>query len=145
MSHQALRIGALTERIGRLLTTDSYSAGLLPVHWETLHYLRDANRFSRTLAAVTAYLGLTKGTVSQTLKTLEGKGLVSKEIDPGDRRSKRLALTRPGEQMLKHDPLTDLCAAIDELPGELRECLETGLRQLLNNRLNAQQRAAFGQ
>ena len=51
------RIAALIERIGRLLTADSHASGLLPVQWEVLRYLRRANRFSRTLAALTAYLG----------------------------------------------------------------------------------------
>jgi len=77
----AEHIAALIERIGRLLSTDAHAAGLLPVQWEVLRYLRRANRFSRTPAALTAYLGLTKGTVSQTLRALEGRGLVRKRVD----------------------------------------------------------------
>ena len=52
------RIAALIERIGRLLSTDAHAGGLLPVQWEALRYR--ANRFSRTPAALTAYLGLTR-------------------------------------------------------------------------------------
>ncbi len=80
------RISALLERIGRLLTTEAHAEGLLPVHWETLRYLQRANRFSQSAAALTAYLGLTKGTVSQTLGTLDNKGLIKKNVDRRDRR-----------------------------------------------------------
>ena len=85
------RIAALIERIGRLLSTDAHAGGLLPVQWEALRYLGRANRFSRTPAALTAYLGLTKGTVSQTVHVLEAKGLVTKQVDPADRRGRRLS------------------------------------------------------
>ena len=55
-------------------------------------YLRDPwvaengrNRHHTTRLRLTAYLGLTKGTLSQTLSTLEAKGLVTKQVDPVDR------------------------------------------------------------
>ena len=144
-TEQADRIAALTERTGRLLTTASHAEGLLPVHWETLRYLESANRFSRTPLAVSAYLGLTKGTVSQTLSALEAKGLIAKETDPKDRRSKRLSLSRKGRRLLRRDPLGVLTTEIDALSLELREGLENGLTQILLNRLAAQNRAPFGQ
>ena len=59
-------VAALIERLGRLTTTEAHAEGLLPVQWEVLRYLDRANRYSRTAVALTAYLGITKGTVSQT-------------------------------------------------------------------------------
>ena len=106
------RIAALIERIGRLLSTDAHAGGLLPVQWEALRYLGRANRFSRTPAALTAYLGLTKGTVSQTVHALEARGLVTKQVDPVDRRGRRLSLSPAGRTLLMRDPLVETVTAI---------------------------------
>ncbi len=62
-------------------------AELQPVQLSALHYLARCNRYSDTPLGVTEYLGLTKGTVSQSLKVLEGRGLISKLPDARDRRS----------------------------------------------------------
>ena len=139
------RIAALIERIGRLLRTDAHAGGLLPVQWEALRYLDRANRFSRTPAALTAYLGLTKGTVSQTLNALEAKGLIVKQVDPGDRRSRRLSLSPAGRTLLERDPLAATVAATRRLSGPQRAALARGLESILSSRLDARQRNPFGQ
>jgi MarR family transcriptional repressor of emrRAB len=76
------------------------SAGLLPVQLAILGYLRDANRYSNTQQALTEYLGLTKGTVSQSLKVLEERGWLVRQGDTVDRRSVRLGLSAAGLAML---------------------------------------------
>jgi DNA-binding MarR family transcriptional regulator len=76
-----------------------------------LRYLNRANRFSRNPAALAAYLGATRGTVSQTLMALESKGLVTKETDARDRRSVRLALTEAGTARLAGDASVDFAKA----------------------------------
>ncbi len=146
MAHaQSERTAALIERLGRLVSREAHADGLQPVQWEALRYLAKANRFSRTAAAVTAYLGLTKGTVSQTLKALESKGLIRKQVDPKDRRSNRLALTPRGRRHLARDPLQETVAALAKLPEGTRRSLDRGLEQLLTTRLEAQGRRPFGQ
>jgi len=139
------QIAALIERIGRLLNTDAHAEGLLPVHWEALRYLERANRFSTTAAALTAYLGLTKGTVSQTLNALEARGLVKKRADKKDRRSKQLSLTAKGAKLLAIDPLDDTVEAIDQLTDSAQQSLARSLKAMLSHRLDAQQRQPFGQ
>ena len=141
----AEHIAALIERIGRLLSTDAHAAGLRPVQWEVLRYLHRANRFSRTPAALTAYLGLTKGTVSQSLRALEGKGLVRKRVDPVDRRSKRLSLSQGARRLLREDPLAETAAATGHLSGPQREALARALEAILSARLEARNRQPFGQ
>ncbi len=141
----AQHIAALIERIGRLLSTEAHAEGLLPVQWEALRYLDKANRFSRTAAALTAYLGLTKGTVSQSLNTLEAKGLVKKLVNRKDRRSKHLSLTAKGQKLLLRDPLNVTVAVLDELEGVPQRTLTTALESLLTSRLGAQGRQPFGQ
>lgn len=141
----AEHIAALVERLGRLLASEAHAEGLLPVQWEALRYLHKANRFSRTAAALVSYLGITKGTVSQTLKTLEAKGLVKKRVDATDRRSNHLSLTARGRRLLGKDPLATTIAAIDELGSPAQRSLSGGLDALLTARLNAQDRQPFGQ
>lgn len=48
-----------------------------PTHLSALRYLARCNRYSNTPLAVTEYLGLTKGTVSQSLKALRPTALSS--------------------------------------------------------------------
>jgi DNA-binding MarR family transcriptional regulator len=67
------------------------------------------------LAALTEWLGSTKGTVSQTIGVLERKGLVAKRGDPDDRRRVHLQLTRAGQRVLQGaDPPPLLARAIAE-------------------------------
>ena len=143
-SDSAERVAALIERIGRLITADAHEEGLQPVQWEALRYLTRANRFSKTAAALTAYLGLTKGTVSQTLKVLEAKELLCKHVDRKDRRSNRLSLTPKAQRLMRNDPLVGIQRAIDALPASTRRLLARGLEAVLSNRLAARNRQPFG-
>jgi len=139
------RTAALIERVGRLLSTEAHAEGLLPVQWEALRYLQRANRFSTTASAMTAYLGLTKGTVSQTLKALETRRLVKKRVNTKDRRSNHLSLTVKGRNLLGRDPLVATVAALDDLNLSTQSALDNGLQTLLSARLAAQDRQPFGQ
>jgi|SRR5690554_744564 len=143
--YDARNITAIIERLGRLLGNDAHTTGLLPVHWETLRYLERANRFSRNSTALTAFLGSTKGTVSQTIKTLERKGLLNNQPDSRDRRRNQLSLTAKGERFLSEDPFIEWQQAVEELPESIRAPLATGLQRLLSKRLDANERRPFGQ
>lgn len=95
----------LIERISTLLRAEQrkkYSAlGLQPVHVQTLDYLASCNKFSDTPAALTDYLGLTKGTVSQTLQVLVRKGFIEKKQDNADKRIVHLRVLPAGEELLQ--------------------------------------------
>ena len=60
--------------------------GLQPVHFQVLHYLSRCNKYSNTPAAVANYLGMTRGTVSQSLIILDKKGYIGKTPDAADKR-----------------------------------------------------------
>ena len=94
----------LVERLGNLMRTELRKAGsdesLQPVHLQALIYLGKANRYSNTPQALADYLGLTKGTVSQTLLLLDRRGLIERFEDEIDRRVVRLRLSSAGEQLL---------------------------------------------
>jgi DNA-binding MarR family transcriptional regulator len=101
------------ERLTRLIRADEHTGDLNPAQWSALRYLSRCNRFSNAPAALTRYLGATKGTVSQTLIALERKGLIEKSVRPGEARSVILSLTEEGEKRLLADPWNIL----DELLG----------------------------
>jgi DNA-binding MarR family transcriptional regulator len=52
------------------------------------------------MAAVASLLAMDRTTLTAALKPLERRGLVKTTLDPGDRRSRRIALTAQGQKLL---------------------------------------------
>jgi DNA-binding MarR family transcriptional regulator len=104
MDTPSLSLANLLERLGHMMRAELRQAGgasgLQPVHLQALLYLSQANRYSNTPQALTEYLGLTKGTVSQSLIVLARKGLIERVEDARDRRVVRLSLTAEGAALL---------------------------------------------
>lgn len=104
MNTEEIDLFELIERIGNLLRTEIRKAGndhgLQPVHLQALSYLAKCNRYSDTPAAVTDFLGATKGTVSQTLKVLEKRDFIYKTADAADKRLQHLKVSKTGEEVL---------------------------------------------
>ncbi len=102
----------LIERMAALIRSEERKKctelGLQPVHFQVLDYLSRCNRYSDTPAALTNYLGMTRGTVSQTLLLLVKKGLIQKNPDAKDRRVVHLHLLDEGEAILKKARSTEL-------------------------------------
>ncbi|MGV6826364.1 MAG: MarR family winged helix-turn-helix transcriptional regulator [bacterium] len=139
----------LLERIGNLVRADIRnsvaSLGLQPVQVEVLNYLSLCNRYSDTPLAVTEYLGQTKGTVSQTIKVLEGKGLLSKQKDKKDGRVIHLSLTAAGRKLLReHTPSVLLKNTIAAASIEELEANEVALTALLRKIQTANNLHGFG-
>ncbi len=132
------------ERLGRMLKNDTHADGLKPSQWDALRYLARANRFSRTPSALTAYFGMTKGTVSQTLKALERKGLIAKTHDPLDRRNIRLSLTKAGSALLKRDPASAIRKIAGSMAKDQQAELVAGLNALLQLTLEDRGSKSFG-
>ena len=137
-------IAVVLERLSRVLQNEAHSAGLKPTQWEALRYLARANRFSRMPSGLTAYLGMTKGTVSQTLNALERKGLVAKRTDPADRRQVRIDLTEAGARLLERDPVDTVLASTTALSAEQRRDLARSLEALLAETLRRRGGRPFG-
>ncbi|GGE40559.1 transcriptional regulator [Marinicauda pacifica] len=135
---------ALLERLSRVIHNDAHASGLKPTQWEALRFLARANRVSRSPGALTGFLGVTKGTVSQTLQALERKGLIEKTTADGDRRGVKLDLTPAGRTLLADDPLTDLDASLAAMPPEARDQLSTSLERLMTEMLARRGGRAFG-
>ena len=141
---QTDQVAQLIERLGRLVSNEAHSGGLKPVQWEALRYLARANRFSRTPSAVTAYFGMTKGTVSQTLSALARKGLIKKKNCTADKRGVQLELTRAGRNQLHSDPLSKISVLSDSLAKKDNEKLASGLEHILSGLLHERDGKPFG-
>lgn len=126
-------LSRLLDRIGRMARGLQYCHGLNPAQWDSLRFLAQANRFSRTPGALAVFLGTTKGTASQTLNALEKKGYLRRVPDPGDKRVRHIELTEAGEALLADDPLNCLDLAISRLPDEVIDTMAEGLNQLCSN------------
>jgi len=140
----ALEIATRLERLGRLLRQAGHAGGLVPAQWEVLRYLARANRLSRSPGCVARYLGSTKGTVSQSLLTLEKKGLLTRRTSTADERHVLLDLTGAGRAKLLSDPLQALASDLDALGGKTKRRFARGLAELLGQEITRQGAARFG-
>lgn len=128
----------LIERLCNLVRADVRTIcneyGMRPVQLEALGFLTQCNRYSDTPQAVAEYLGLTKGTVSQTLKVLEKKGLLRKYSDAGDKRLVHLKPTASGRRLVKRAvPAPALMLGIEKLSNSEREVTVESLKVLLHS------------
>lgn len=71
------------------------------VHFQVLEYLSFCNKYSDTPAAIANYLGMTRGTVSQTLIILEKREFIKKNQDTFDKRVFHVQLLQKGRNILK--------------------------------------------
>jgi len=115
------RMTSLVDRLGRAVHCLQFADGLNPAQWAALRYLGRANRYSRTPTAISDYLGTTRGTMSQTIKALEAKGLIGRETNGRDRRAVLLRLTGAGEAALENDPLHCVASVAGVLGDEMDE------------------------
>ncbi len=138
MRKSAFTLLELTERLGNVIRAEMRRLGatykLHPVHLQALGYLKQANRYSNTPQALTEYLGLTKGTVSQSLLLLYRKGLVARYVDQTDKRVVRLRLSAAGKRLVKDAQLAPVwqAAAANVSPARLRTTVLVLLDTLRN-------------
>lgn len=132
-------------RFARIIAADGYGRGLQPVQWHMLTYLAAANRFSRTAKAVTAWLGQTKGSVSQTIAVLEKKGLIARRRDGDDHRIVRLDLTAAGRALLDAPPASAAGTMLAVLPADERAHFMRLVTVMLVGTIARQGGRAFGQ
>lgn len=116
---------------------DGTRQGLRDRDWMALRFLARANRFSRTPTALAQFIGVTRTTVSQMVKELEGRGYLERRQSPQDKRSITLAVTPQGERILVGDPIKPLVNAIFALELGANNFRDI-LRQVLNGLDSAQ-------
>jgi DNA-binding MarR family transcriptional regulator len=119
--------------LARAARAEDGAAVLTPAQWTALRYLARANDASRTPSGFASFHATTRGTATQTLKTLETRGLIARAMARRDGRSVCYDLTDDGKAMLARDPLRDLSGAIAALPAPLRAALAQALPLLVSD------------
>ena len=136
----------LAEQIVHLarLAHGAGDTGLTPAQWTALRYFARANRFSRTPSAFSEFHATTRGTASQTVKSLIALGLLERRANEADGRSTLIDVTPKGRARLSRDPLADLSACIAALPEALRSNLSQSLGMLSTAMARARAAPLFG-
>jgi DNA-binding MarR family transcriptional regulator len=140
----------LLQRLASLLRSESRRSlleyALQPVQFDALYYLSICNRYSDTPMSVTEYLGQTKGSVSQTLKVLEKKGLIVKVTDSIDKRVSHMAVTEEGRKLVNEILPSPLLQVASDLLGDKDIAgMNSSLSTLLRTVQQANNFKSFGQ
>ncbi len=136
------QIRSLINRLSRLDSAQVWEGALNPAQSAALDYLGRANRFSRSPSHVADFLGTTRGTTSQTLKSLLRKGFVSEERSDMDKRSISYQLTDVGRNATETNSL--LRTALEGVPSDDLVQIEASLRGLLNTAVRKNGSKPFG-
>ena len=126
------KIVELVDRLSRIAHSIQFAEGLNPAQWEALRYVARANRNSCSPGALADFMGSTKGTVSQTLKALETKGLIERHRKPGDRRAVHITVTPTGHDLLLKDPLGRIHDALSPFDETEQLKIVDGMQGLLD-------------
>lgn len=130
----------LIERMSALIRSEERrrctELGLQPVHLQVMDYLSRCNRYSDTPAALANYLGMTRGTVSQTILLLEKKGYLKKTADQNDKRMVHLSLLAEGDALMNKASPADLYSQASAIFNE-----NINQENVFINALNALQKA----
>ncbi len=84
-------------------------------------------------AALAAHAGVDVKMTSQVIRTLESKGLISREVNPGDTRARRLVVTTAGSAVAPRavEAVEGVDAALlQRLPKTQAQAFTDGLRRL---------------
>ena len=136
------RINDLIERLGRISAADEWGDDINPTQWTALSYLARANRFSRSPSHVAGFMATTRGTVSQTLKSLARKGLITENRSEYDKRSISYSITEKGEMLFNKTSTIE--EAVLLLSGQEVSTLLTGLEALARSALKQRGYRSFG-
>ena len=137
-------IAELVVQLGRSASGEGLVEGLTSAQWSVLRYFARANRLSRTPSAFAAFQGTTRGTASQTIKSLGAQGYLTRVRSQADRRSVRLDLTDKARAILANDLFEALVRAVDALPPGVRGHFGNALERMLGQLAWERGKPVFG-
>jgi len=130
--------------LARLVHGSASDQCLTPAQWTALRYFARANRFSRTPSAFSEFHATTRGTASQTVKSLIALGLLERHANETDARSTLIEVTPAGREKLGDDPLSALTHAIDLLAETERGHFARLIARLATTMARARAAPLFG-
>jgi DNA-binding MarR family transcriptional regulator len=137
-------VADLIAQLGRIAHGEGFVSGLTPAQWAALRYLSRANRFSRTVSAFAEYHATTRGTASQTIKSLVNQGYLTRTRSERDGRSARLDVTEKGKTALADDPVDILIDAAGTLSSTARMSLKSALERMVRHVAEVYGKCQFG-
>jgi DNA-binding MarR family transcriptional regulator len=137
-------IAEMVFHLGRIASGEGLIEGLTAAQWAVLRYFAQANRFSRTPSAFAAFHSTTRGTASQTIKTLETQGYLTRMRSDEDRRSVQLVLTDKARVILANDPFESLVRATNSLPPSVLGHFANALQHMLGQVAQERGKSTFG-
>ncbi len=102
--------------LARTIYSGGNACGLTNAQWTALRFFGTVSRFSRNLSAFADYHATSRGSASQTIKSLIKKDLLSRIASNEDGRSARIEVTKKGRAFCEQDPFKRLVSAIETLP-----------------------------
>ena len=147
MESQALF--TLIERIANVLRAKRWRAGrefgLQPVHLQVLDYLNQCNRYSDTSVVLGKYLGITKGTLSQSISLLVNKDLLKKVSDAKDKRVFHLKLTQRGLASIEQLGFGDIAHQLEHALSTAEiDTISQYLQKIMSNMQRLDLSSSFG-
>lgn len=127
----ATEVADLVLQLSRAAYADCAGQGLTQAQWIAMRFFSRANRFSRTVSGFAEYHATTRGTASQTIKSLVDKDYLARRPSSRDGRSVEFELTATARRLLGADPLERVVRAADRLPETQQSRTVTGLRAVL--------------
>lgn len=126
-------LAGIIVHMARLAYEDGFACGLTSAQWVALGYFMRANKLSRTLSNFAKYHATTRGSASQTIKSLVTMGFLIRTPSKLDKRCARFDLTEKGLAICDQDPFAGLIRAIAALPENHRDNLTDTLKSVLAN------------
>jgi DNA-binding MarR family transcriptional regulator len=133
------KIVASLERIAQafrvLLWQESKEFSLSPIQVQVLIFLLYHSEEKRKVSYLADEFNMTKATISDTIKTLEQKNLITKEYEQHDTRSYIIQLTKKGKDIADKTSLftKEFRSPIDKLPQEDKETLLLSLLNIIRH------------
>lgn len=130
-SRHATEVAELVVQLGRAAYANCAADGLTQAQWIAIRYFSRANRFSRTVSAFADFHATTRGTASQTVRSLVEKGYLERRPSDRDGRSAQFDLTALAKRKIDADPLRDVIRAVEALTETQQSRTALGLRAVL--------------
>ncbi len=128
---EAAYTAEIVSHLARLTYADGNACGLTNAQWTALRFFGSVNRHSRNLSAFADYHATTRGSASQTIKSLVARDFLARLPSKADGRSARIELSEKGRSFLDQDPLENLVQAIETLPNSSQSSLAAVLDDVL--------------
>ena len=118
-----------------LLWQESKEFSLSPIQVQVLIFLAFHSEEKRTVSYLAGEFNMAKATISETIKTLEQKGLISKVYGGPDTRSYTINLTEKGKSVAENTSLftQQLTPPLDKMRDDDKEKLLLSLSEIIHH------------